>query len=105
MLVHFGEHSCKEDGHFVIAFPHEESLTPPFQKIRFGKPRFQSCEERQVTSKPLTWRRGQAVQLSSDENLREKSGNTIFFFFFFKEGGASHLNPNNVLSHLIQYQF
>lgn len=84
MLVHFGEHSCKEDGHFVIAFPHEESLTPPFQKIRFGKPRFQSCEERQVTSKPLTWRRGQAVQLSSDENLREKSGNTIFFFFFLR---------------------
>ena len=104
MLVHFGEHFCKEDGHFVIAFPHEKSPTPALQKIRFGKLRLQSCEERQDTSKPLTWTRGQTAQPSSDENLREKSGNTIFFFFF-KEGGASRLNPNNVLSHLTQYQF
>lgn len=32
MHVHFGEHSCKEDGHFVIA-PHEESPTPVLQKL------------------------------------------------------------------------
>ena len=33
MLAHFGEHPCKEDGHFVIAFPYEESPTPALQKL------------------------------------------------------------------------
>lgn len=101
MLVHFGEHCCKEDGHYVIAFPHEASATPPFQKFRFGKPRFQSCEETSHKQTPYMEEGAGSPAVIWWEPEGEVWKHHLFFFF--KEGGASHLNPNNVLSHLIQY--
>ena len=89
MLVHFGEHSCKEDGHFVIAFPYEESPTPALQKL--------DLENRDFS--PVRRDKSQANTLTS--HMEEGAGSPaiiwwepegkvwkhhLFFFFFFKEG-------------------